>query len=264
MSAPAAAGLKVAESTLGDPAFDQPPLDPGRERRSYVICTTPRSGSWMLCRQLYAAGLGVPHEYFNDRHLVPLCQRWAVDPRDTRAYLMALRAHRTTPNGAWGTKLMWTQFAMRRSALKIALFEGALPILLVRDDRTAQAVSLLTAWLTGIWELDAEPTTAPRTKLDWLPSHVDGTEGALARENAKWDEFFAPRRVKPLVVHYEAFVADQPGTVARIAHALGFADGEYMVPAPEPRPSVLPDEIEAKRRDLLERVRRERAAGAPR
>jgi LPS sulfotransferase NodH len=264
VSAPAAPGLRVAESTLGDPAFDQPPLAAGRARRSYVICTTPRSGSWMLCRQLHAAGLGVPSEYFNERHLVPLCQRWGVDPRDTRAYLQALRAHRTTPNGAWGTKLMWTQFAGRRSALKVALFDGALPILLVRDDRVAQAISMLTAWITGVWELDAEPTTPPRTDLAWDPVNVRDLEGAFARDNAKWNEFFASRRVEPLVVHYEAFVADQPGTVVQIAQALGFADGEYMLPEPEPRPSVLPDEIEAKRRDLIERVRRERAAATSR
>src|SRR5882757_5328907 len=29
------------------------------------ICSTPRSGSYMLCRFMINAGLGVPHEYFN-------------------------------------------------------------------------------------------------------------------------------------------------------------------------------------------------------
>jgi LPS sulfotransferase NodH len=253
----------VSEFALDGAPFDQAPLDPGRERRSYVICTTPRSGSWMLCRQLYNAGLGVPSEYFNELHLVPLCKRWGVDPRDTRAYLAALRMHRTTSNGAWGAKLMWTQFAARRSALKIALFGGALPILLVRDDRTAQAISMLTAWITGVWELDAAPTTPPRRDLDWDPVNVASLEQAFARDNAHWDAFFASRRVAPLVVHYEAFVADQPGTVTRIARALGYADGDYVLPPPEPRPNVLPDAIEARRRELLERVRRERAAASP-
>ena len=254
----------VTEYGLDDAAFDRPPLAHGRERRGYVICTTPRSGSWMLCRQLYNAGLGVPSEYFNLRHLVPLCTRWGVDPRDTRAYLGALHAHRTSPNGAWGTKLMWTQLAERRSALKIALLDGVLPIFLVRDDRTAQAISLLAAWKTGIWELDATPTTKPRNDLDWIPEHVAGIEGLLARENGQWETFFASRRLDPLVVHYEAFVADQRGTVARIARALGFADGEYALPPPEPRPNVLPGEVEDQRRTLLERVRRERAVAAAR
>lgn len=260
MSAPY---VKLTEFGLDDAAFDQPPLPEGRARRSYVICTTPRSGSWMLCRQLYNAGLGVPSEYFNELHLVPLCRRWGVDPRDTRAYLDALRMHRTTPNGAWGAKLMWTQFAGRRSALKIALFGGAMPILLVRDDRTAQAISMLTAWITGVWELDAEPTTPPRRDLAWDPVNVAGLEQAFTRDNALWNQFFASRRVTPLVVHYEAFVADQPGTVAKIARALGYEDGEYALPPPEPRPSVLPEEIESRRRELLERVRRERAASSP-
>ena len=261
MNAPAAgaAYVKVAEFALDDAAYDQPPLAEGRPRRGYVICTTPRSGSWLLCRQLYNAGLGVPSEYFNELHLVPLCRRWGVDPRDTRAYVEAVRAHRTTPNGACGTKLMWTQFAGRRSALKVALFHDALPILLVRDDGTAQAISMLVASITGVWERDAAPTTRPRQDLAWDPAHVERLEAEFAHENASWDAFFATRRIAPLVVRYESFVADQSKTVRRIAEALGFAAGDYALPPPEPPPSALPEEIEARRRDLAERVRREKA-----
>jgi len=260
--APGAAYAKFAEFDLDGAAYDQPPLAAGRARRSYVICTTPRAGSWLLCRQLYNAGLGVPSEYFNELHLVPLCQRWGVDPRDTRAYVEALRARRTSPNGTWGTKLMWTQFAGRRSALKPALFHDALPIRLVRVDRAAQAVSMLAALITGVWEPGAAPTTAPKSELAWDPANVDRIEAAFARDNASWNELFATRRLTPLDVDYEAFVADQPGTVRRIAAALGFAEADCTLPPPEPALPVPPGEIEARRRDLLERVRRERAASA--
>src|SRR5271170_2923604 len=33
--------------------------------RKLFICSTPRSGSYFLCRYMINAGLGVPHEYFN-------------------------------------------------------------------------------------------------------------------------------------------------------------------------------------------------------
>jgi hypothetical protein len=89
--------VKPTEYELDDARYDQPVLVAGVPRRDYVICTTPRCGSWLLCRQLFNAGLGVPSEYFNVRHVVELSRRWGLDPRDTRAYLDALRARRTTP-----------------------------------------------------------------------------------------------------------------------------------------------------------------------
>ena len=250
--------LKVSEFELDEARYDQPPLAAGVERRDYVICTTPRCGSWLLCRQLFNAGLGVPSEYFNERHVVALARRWGVDPRDTRAYLTALQAHRTMPGGAWGTKLMWTQFVERRSALKIALMGRALAIFLVRDDVTAQAASMLVSWTTGLWDFHPTPTTTPRDDLRWDPAELASVEQAMVRDNGLWREFFRSRRIEPLVISYERLVADQAGTVARVADALGLARDAYRVPPNEPRESALAPDIDARRRALIERVRRER------
>lgn len=251
---------KVSEFELDGARYDQPPLAPGRRRLTYVLCTTPRSGSWLLCRQLINAGIGVPSEYLNEAHVVPLCARWGVDPRDTRAYLHALYARRTTPNGAWGTKLMWTQFAERRGTLKATLLGRSLLIHLVRGDVVAQAASMLASWVTGLWGFEATPTTAPRTDLAWEdPRQLALVEQAMVRENARWAEFFASRRLAPLVIRYEDLVADQAGTVVRVARALGLDEDGFRVPPSEPREDALPADIEARRRALIERVKRERA-----
>jgi len=68
------------------------------------------------------------------------------------------------------------------------------------------------------------------------------------------------RRLVGLVVRYEDFVADQPGTIMRIAKALGLSPSDYRVPPPEPRETSFPEEIEAKRRDLVAAWREQRAA----
>ena len=46
--------------------WDLPPrAEPPAHR--VAICSTPRSGSYLLCRQMINAGIGLPHEYFRRR-----------------------------------------------------------------------------------------------------------------------------------------------------------------------------------------------------
>jgi LPS sulfotransferase NodH len=50
--------LQISSELLDQAEFtDQP--------KKILICSTPRSGSYLLCRQMINAGLGIPHEYFN-------------------------------------------------------------------------------------------------------------------------------------------------------------------------------------------------------
>src|SRR3974390_1066221 len=50
--------LEISSELLDQPEFKEPP-------KKVFICSTPRSGSYLLCRHMINAGLGVPHEYFN-------------------------------------------------------------------------------------------------------------------------------------------------------------------------------------------------------
>jgi len=254
---------KMPEQALDDTRFDQPAPARRDASRAYAICTTPRSGSWLLCRQLVNAGLGVPSEYFNVTHSMPLCARWGLDPRDTRAYAVELRRRRTTANGVWGTKLLWTQYAERRSALKIVVMRECRHILLYRDDIASQAVSLHLSYLTGMWDFDGTIFTVPRTDLSFGDeAHLRECEQTIHAQNRAWHELFAAMHIAPLTVRYEDLVADQSGTVARIAEWLGLDAGEFHVPTPEPRETSFPPEIEARRRELVV-AWRARGASAP-
>ncbi|MEO0372779.1 MAG: Stf0 family sulfotransferase, partial [Pseudomonadota bacterium] len=45
----------------------------------YIICTTPRSGSTMLCRMLAATDrMGVPDSYFRKEDLVEWATEWGI------------------------------------------------------------------------------------------------------------------------------------------------------------------------------------------
>src|SRR5215469_8371379 len=64
--------MRYTEAQLTSELLDQPEFN-GKPAKIF-ICSTPRSGSYMLCRYMINAGLGVPHEYFNPviiRQLAP-------------------------------------------------------------------------------------------------------------------------------------------------------------------------------------------------
>jgi LPS sulfotransferase NodH len=246
----------MSERELDEPRFDQPVATDDGRRRTYVVCTTPRSGSWLLCRQLVNAGIGVPSEYFGIDHLNALSARWNVDPRDARAYLRALKAHRTTRNGVFGTKLLWTQFADRRTALKIELLRNAHIVYLHRSDLVPQVVSLHLSVVTGHWGSDVTPSSNRR---DDIPigdaTHLAQCERMLVDEQKAWTDVLASLQARRLTIAYEDLVADQPGTVQRVAAYLGLDEREYRLPPAEARETPFSDEVEAQRRELVARWR---------
>ena len=74
----ASQGHELAELEMASPVFD------GKEelpQHRYLILSTPRSGSYWLCRRLWQAGLGLPFEYLNRLHLQRFARRWNLpDP----------------------------------------------------------------------------------------------------------------------------------------------------------------------------------------
>src|SRR5438270_1426931 len=65
--------MRYTEAQLTSELLDQPEFT--GEPQKIFICSTPRSGSYMLCRYMVNADIGVPHEYFN-----PVIMR-AIGPR---------------------------------------------------------------------------------------------------------------------------------------------------------------------------------------
>jgi LPS sulfotransferase NodH len=251
---------KMPEQALDEARFDQP-RHARRPDRSYVICTTPRSGSWLLCRQLVNAGIGVPSEYFGIDRINALYARLGVDPRDTRAYLKALRERRTTANGVFGSKLLWPQFADRRSALKGELLRDAKIVYLNRRDLAPQIVSLHLSIVTGRWGFD-DATSANRRSDIAIgdAAHLAECERLLAGQHRAWRELFAGQRLAVETMYYEDIVADQAGALKRVAALLGLAPDEYRVPPPEARETSFTPEVEAERRRLVDMLRRRNAA----
>src|SRR5690242_16034010 len=90
----------ITERAVNGIEFDQPPSAPTRR---LIICTTPRSGSYLLARQLIRAGIGIPHEYLNPVNIS------VIAARSCGSYLDWVEHNRTTPNGVFAAKLHWPQ-----------------------------------------------------------------------------------------------------------------------------------------------------------
>src|SRR5438270_3529957 len=75
----------------------------------YLICTLPRSGSWLLAEALHSTGIaGRPREYFAPEAKDSFTQQWRLPA--TSSYIDFIEAAMrtgTTSNGVFGAKTHW-------------------------------------------------------------------------------------------------------------------------------------------------------------
>ena len=212
----------------------------------YLICTTPRSGSWLLCEALAHTDVaGLPQEYLMCH--VPFDAEWGVPTADTfDDYVAWVQETTATSNGVVGIKVHWAQWRHLQEALRtdasgvLARLEEALPDLLLvrlrRQDRLRQALSYHRAlqdqrW----WRLDEDAPSQADVALD--VGQVDRLQRLLERHDEHWTRLLAGRP-RVLELTYEALVADVPGTTATVLHALGVPADEARAAVADVRPQL--------------------------
>jgi LPS sulfotransferase NodH len=219
-------------------------------RLAYFVCATPRSGSTLLCRSLAATGVaGKPEEYFERlRHsglprepreyfngtvpdlLALLPETRAGDPASTalERELPRYLAEGTTPNGVFGSKLMWNYFDDLLARLGTTPDGAALAALtarfgppcfvhVTRRDKVAQAVSLWRAVQTRAWSAD----DAERHEPVYDQRGIAHLRDQVTAHDRAWSRWFAANGVAPLRVEYEDFTAAHAATVRAVLDHLG-------------------------------------------
>ncbi|HLJ67388.1 MAG TPA: Stf0 family sulfotransferase, partial [Chloroflexota bacterium] len=195
---------------------------------SYIICSTQRSGSTLLCDGLISTGVaGRPAEYFNvgpgdtDHQQPP----WKDDLRTKplAEYLPVALRHGTTENGVFGLKLHWIQLQMLERNL-VAMQGGnaslaerlarAFPqpryIWMTRRDKVRQAVSLFKAKQSHSWH------SSGRGHSDGLAFDyqlVDSALRQIVQQEAAWAGFFDEAGIVPHTVVYEDLVMAYEETI---------------------------------------------------
>jgi LPS sulfotransferase NodH len=243
------------------------PAGRGAAQRSYVICSTPRSGSTLLAEAMHRTGqLAIPAEYFEIGAALPyLYNRWQCTGFED--YVRRLHDHRSTDSGLFGVKTHWHQLVqfcnMSQGAEPLADIEfnviaavlrRVTPhpkfIFVTRNDKARQAVSHWVASKTQRWiRLGDAPASEPPpydfAEISEFSRGIDASE-------TFWNRFFALGQVEPMRIVYEDFVADYDDTVVRAAQHVG-GDVASLTVAP-PRMRRQSNELS---REYAERYRRQ-------
>lgn len=242
----------------------------------YVLCTTPRSGSTLLCDLLAATGrAGRPQSFYHrPRFMREWAQAWGLSGTATSpaeqdaAYLRAAIAAGRGGTPVFGMRLQQPYLAPLSATLDrlhpalpsdAARFERAFGriayVHLARMDKVAQAVSLVKARQTGLWHRNADGTERERLSAPREPAYdhaaIHRAVVALARADRAWDGWFGQQEVQPMRLAYEELVARPAAAVAAICAMVGVDPPE--VGAAPPGLAKLADAVSV---DWAERYRR--------
>lgn len=201
-------------------------------KRSYLVCTTPRSGSGYLCDTLWRTGyFGQPDEYFCDGGFHP-DYRVPGGGGDGQRYADMVHRLATGRNGVMGVKIMWEHFRALLDSraegndgpqddMEVAdvLFPNLRFVWLSRQNKLHQAASLYRRRKTGVifqrgGKQRAVECPAPKPgELDELISWLEDIDGY-------WRKFFEVNGITPCVIHYEAVLKDIDLVISRLADYL--------------------------------------------
>ncbi len=213
---------------------------------SYIICTSPRSGSTLLCKLLSATGVaGNPESHFHD----PSINEWlgyydlSADPslsereQLSRIFEAAIE-YGTGGTGMFGLRLQRHSFDFFTRKLAVlhpghasdsarleAAFGKTLFIHLTREDKVEQAVSYVKASQTGLWHQAPDGRELERLSPPQEPAY----DGELLRAQYEeltacdrdWIDWFASEQIAPLRLTYAALSADPAGALKEVLSALG-------------------------------------------
>lgn len=213
----------MIETFLSGAEFDTPPYE-GDPPVKYMICSTGRSGSTLLCSLLSNTGLmGVPHEYFHlGQHGRLMVQR-LIDKDLSRnvtmkEYLTTIMRHRTTPNGVFGIKGHYNQCQPHFKSGVISRYFGDMKYVTIRRrDMVAQAVSLVIASQTGKWTSHEEKQKEPSYKYE----EIEGAITIGAFHNCMWDLIFEENGIESCMVYYEDILERPTEEIQRVVDFVG-------------------------------------------
>lgn len=213
---------------------------------AYVICTSPRSGSTLLCKLLAVTGTaGDPGSYFHRDTVAEwlayfqLAPAPGASPTATLASVFeAALAKGRAGTGIFGLRLQRHSFEFFIRQLTVlhpqaagdrqrleAAFGRTLFIHLTRIDKVEQAVSYVRVEQTGLWHVAPDGTELERLAPP-APPRYDAEAIATCRDrfagyDRDWENWFAAEGIAPVRLTYETLSADPSGSLRKVLLRLG-------------------------------------------
>ena len=208
----------------------------------YLLCGSPRSGSTLLCDLLARSRVaGVPGSYFRPASIPDFVKEWGLSVSRQgwdRSYVDAVRRHGERGTGCFGMRIMWSDMPafvdrlgslfpdvsgvreLLRSALGIEHF-----VRLSRDDKVAQAVSLVMAAQTGLWHRNADGSvregSEPVEPALYDHKLIASELRMLEVEERGWTSWFASESIEPLELTYETLSSEPVETTRLVLGYVG-------------------------------------------
>lgn len=246
---------------------------------SYLICTNPRSGSWLLSDGLASTLVaGDPREWFNVLEEQIQRARWRLGERPDLSYLAYfdhVLKSATTVNGVCGIKLHYyqlTDFARNMGSIEkyhglplndllSAVFRNPRYIWLTRRDKARQAISYHRACQTKEWWLLNETASIPpagiKSRTTFEPQAIAARERLLVNNDRGWQRFFEDSGIEPLVLTYEDLASDYAGTILKVLRWLDIPNAAAI----SIRPTRFTRQADSQSEEWLARYLEFKAAG---
>ncbi|MCB0208253.1 MAG: sulfotransferase [Anaerolineae bacterium] len=207
-----------------------------RPKYCYIICTTPRSGSSLLCDILRATHLaGQPNEYFFHGTYPQFFKQFEVSTFPD--YLQKVLLTTSTPNGVFGAKFMTYYFfdfieriqrlpayqtnTHTTSELLARVFPNLKYIWLTRRDKVRQAVSYAKAIQTDVWHVYGNNPGPAQQAIQLREDVVKDLMHGITLQETAWQEYFSQSNITPLTLVYEDFNQSLEPTARLILNYLG-------------------------------------------
>jgi len=218
--------------------------------KSYIICTSPRSGSTLLCGLLAATGkVGNPDSHFHTPSISSWLKSYKLSRDDYASDRDAVSAvfKAACKQGTGNTRLFGLRlqrgsfdFFIQQAGVLYpeagndleriqAVFGTTLFIHLTRPNKLDQAISRVKAAQTGLWHRAADGTELERLSAPKDPIY---DQGQIAQHLAEltaldeaWFNWFAKEKLKPLRISYDVLSVDPEFVLTQILDKLGL-DGE--------------------------------------
>ena len=201
---------------------------------SYIIASVQRSGTHLLCSLLRSTGVaGRPDEHFLSRPSEMWEERWVSPSR--MAYVEGVLRQNTSPNGVFGTVVMWSYFDrmlqllqeipayqnLKGAELLAEVLHQPRYIWLRRRNRVEQAVSWAIACQTRVWTQKTGEKRQPRVVPKFDFKVIDEWLNRIETHEAGWAKYFRENHLDPLVLFYEDVVACSRGSAEHVLEFLG-------------------------------------------
>jgi len=191
---------------------------------SYMICATPRTGSFLLCDALSNTKIaGTPKEYLSKRNLL----KWQEN-QNLEDYIQSIFNQSASSNRVRGIKTMLKQFnELREKARKNPDYKNIilndmhhyLPntryIFITRRDKIRQAISYERAIQTSKWRLKENEQYKPK-KVIFNLFGIDKNINIIKHDEDAWKSYFKKNKIRPLVIVYEDFIENQDKTIIQV------------------------------------------------